>query len=107
LSDTIIKGKDAFLKATVIVTNTGKCDGKEAVLWFIWDEVGSITRSVRELKYFEKETIKKGESKTITFIIDPSRDLSFPDEKGERRIENGYFTISTGNQSGRIRFEGN
>ncbi len=37
LSDTLIKGKNSSLKATVNVTNTGKCDGKEAVLWFIWD----------------------------------------------------------------------
>ena len=95
--------KTPLLKATVKVTNTGKYDGKEAVLWFLWDEVGSVTRPVRELKYFEKELIKSGESKTFTFIIDPSRDLSFPDEKGEIKIEAGYFTIYAGDQSRRFK----
>ena len=103
LSDTIIKGNNSTLKATVKVTNTGSYDGKEAVLWFLWDEVGSITRPVRELKYFEKELIKSGESKTFTFIIDPSKDLSFPDEKGEIKIEAGYFTIYAGDQSRRFK----
>ena len=106
LSDTILRGKNSSLKASVKVTNTGKYDGKEAVLWFLWDEVGSITRPVRELKYFEKEMIKSGESRTFTFVIDPSRDLSFPDEKGERRIEDGFFTIYAGNQSGRFQLKG-
>lgn len=103
LSDTILRSNKSTLKATVKVTNTGKCDGKEAVLWFLWDEVGSITRPIRELKYFEKELIKSGESKTFTFIIDPSRDLSFPDEKGEMKIEEGYFTVFAGDQSARFR----
>ena len=86
LADTIISGKNSLLKATVNVTNTGKFDGKEAVLWFIWDEVGSITRPIRELKYFEKEMFRSGDSKTFTFNIDPSKDLSFPNEKGEIKI---------------------
>ncbi|MCK9412558.1 MAG: glycoside hydrolase family 3 C-terminal domain-containing protein [Prolixibacteraceae bacterium] len=102
LSDTIINGKNGSLKATVKVTNTGKLDGKEAVLWFLWDEVGSITRPIRELKYFEKELIKSGEEKTFTFVIDPERDLSFPNEKGEKLIEEGYFTLSVGNQTARF-----
>jgi beta-glucosidase len=106
LSDTIINGKKASLKATVKVTNTGKLDGKEAVLWFLWDEVGSITRPIRELKYFEKELIKSGEGKTFTFVIDPVRDLSFPNEKGEKLIEEGYFTLSVGNQTARFRLKG-
>ncbi|MCK9413745.1 MAG: glycoside hydrolase family 3 C-terminal domain-containing protein [Prolixibacteraceae bacterium] len=106
LSDTIINGKNASLKAMVKVTNTGKLEGKEAVLWFLWDEVGSITRPIRELKYFEKEMIKSGESKTFTFLIDPIRDLSFPNEKGEKLIEEGYFTLSVGNQVARFRLKG-
>ena len=105
LSDTIIKGKNTSLKATVTVTNTGKYDGKEAVLWFLWDEVGSITRPIRELKYFEKQLIKSGESKTFTYIIDPPKDLTFPDEKGEIKIEEGYFTLFAGNQSARFQLK--
>lgn len=102
LSDTIIEGKNTTLQATVNITNTGKFDGKESVLWYIWDEVGSITRPVKELKFFEKQFIKKGESRIFTFNINPIKDLSYPDEKGELQIEEGYFTIFTGDKSARF-----
>jgi beta-glucosidase len=51
------------LKVTVDVTNTGNYDGKETVQLYIRDLVGSVTRPVRELKGFQKITLKKGENK--------------------------------------------
>jgi beta-glucosidase len=54
------------------------------------------------LKYFEKQLIKSGESKTFTYIIDTPIDLSFPDEDGAIKIEKGYFTVFAGNQSARF-----
>jgi beta-glucosidase len=82
--------------ATVRVTNTGDRKGKESVLWFIRDEYGKITRPVRKLRYFEKELIKPGETKIFEFEIDPLRDLSYPDSKGERLVEPGAFTLMVG-----------
>jgi beta-glucosidase len=101
LSDTVItKGKS--ITATVKVTNIGKTDGKEAVLWFITDEIGTITRPTKMLKSFEKQLIRAGESKVFSFVIQPEIHLFYPDEKGQKVIENGYFTISVGNQKARF-----
>ncbi len=101
--DKPILKRNEKLKVYVEVTNTGKVDGKETVLWYISDPVASITRPIKELKYFEKKELKAGEKKIFQFEIDPMRDLSFPDAKGNRRLENGDFYIHINNQ--KIKFE--
>ena len=104
LSDTVITSESGEIKATVTVKNTGARDGKEAVLWFLQDEVGSLSRPVRDLKYYEKQLIKPGESKEFTFTIKPSEHLSYPN-KSERVLEDGYFTLMVGNQKARFKLE--
>jgi beta-glucosidase len=105
LSDSVITAATGEIKATVTVKNTGSREGKEAVLWFLYDEVGSISRPVRDLKYYEKEIIKPGESKDFTFIIKPEPHLSFSNSKGERLLEDGYFTLMVGNQKARFKLK--
>lgn len=97
LSDTVIK-KNKKLIAEVEVTNTGAVDGKETALWFIADPVASVTRPMKELKYFEKQELKAGEKKVFRFEIDPMRDLSFPDANGFRHLESGDFYILINDQ---------
>jgi len=89
--------------AQVEITNTGLRDGKETALWFIADPVASITRPMKELKYFEKLQLKAGEHKKIKFEIDPIRDLSFPDVNGMRHLESGDFYLMIDNQ--KLKFE--
>lgn len=67
----------------VSVTNTGGMDGAETVHWFISDPVCRISRPVRELKHFEKQPIRRGETRTFRFEIDPEKDLSFTDGDGQ------------------------
>lgn len=93
LSATKIKREDKLI-AEVEVTNSGKADGKEAVLWFIKDPFASISRPMKELQFFEKKLIKSGEKVTYKFEIDPMRDLSFVDTFGNKHLESGdYFVI--------------
>ncbi len=87
---------DGTVTARVTVTNTGSRDGKETVQWYICDPYSSITRPVRELKYFEKALIKAGESKAFTFEINPSRDLAFVDRNGKPFLEKGSFKVIVG-----------
>lgn len=75
------------------VTNTGDMDGAETVHWFISDPVCSISRPVKELKFFEKKTLKKGETLTFRFEINPERDFSFVDETGKRFLEPGDYYV--------------
>jgi beta-glucosidase len=93
LSATEIK-KDGKLTAEITVTNSGKMDGKEAVLWYISDPVATISRPMKELKFFEKKGIKVGEKTIYKFEIDPMRDLSYVDSNGNRHLETGdYFVL--------------
>lgn len=103
LSDSVINSNNGEIKATVIVKNTGKREGKEAVLWFLHDEVASIARPIRDLKYYEKKLIKPGESSEFTFVIKQSESLWFPDKTGKQVLENGYFTLMVGNQKARFK----
>lgn len=78
----------------IAVTNTGKMDGAETVHWFVSDPVCMISRPVRELKHFEKQPIRCGETHLFRFEIDPERDLSFTDGDGRRFLEPGdYYVI--------------
>ncbi len=95
LSDTITDGHKT-IKASVNVTNTGSVAGKEAVLWFVSDEFASITRPVKELRFFEKVKLEPGQSRTFNFEIHPQRDLTFPDKEGNILLEPGRFSLQAG-----------
>ncbi len=103
LNDSILTSDNAEIEATVTVKNTGSREGKEAVLWFLFDEVASISRPVRDLKYYEKELIKPGETKDFSFTIKPSEQLWFPDKKGMHLLEDGHFTIMVGDLKTRFK----
>lgn len=90
------------LSAEVTVTNTGSRDGAETVHWFISDPYCSITRPVKELRHFEKQLIKAGETKTFRFDIDLERDFGFVNEDGKRFLEAGEYHILVQGQTVKI-----
>ncbi len=77
------------IQATVEVKNTGNFDGEEVVQLYIQDIYGSVTRPVKELKGFQKISLKKGESKMVTFTVTAemlkfyNADLKFVNEPGD------------------------
>lgn len=84
--------RNGMLTASVTVTNNSECDGDEIVQLYIRDLVGSVTRPVKELKGFEKVTIRARESKDISFKITPemlkfyNSDIQFVNEVGEFEV---------------------
>ena len=102
LSSTQIKRNENLI-AEVEVTNAGKRDGKEAVLWFIADPFATISRPMKELQHFEKKEIKAGEKVTYMFEIDPMRDLSYVDSFGEKHLESGDYYVIINDQ--KVKFE--
>jgi beta-glucosidase len=86
------------LKVSVEVKNTGNYDGQEVVQLYIRDLVGSVTRPVKELKGFEKITLKKGETKTVAFEIS-SEDLKFYNIDMKNVAEAGDFEVFVGENS--------
>lgn len=97
LNSTILRPGKA-LTASVVITNSGKYDGKETVQLYIRDMVGSVVRPVKELKGFQQIFLKAGESKTITFKI-TTDDLKFYNDKLIYNYEPGDFKIFIGTNS--------
>ncbi|RUT67979.1 beta-glucosidase BglX [Flavobacterium cupreum] len=95
--------KNQKITVNVDITNTGKVDGKETVFWYISDPVASISRPVKELKFFEKKEIKAGQKVTFKFEIDPKSDLNYFDSTGNKILEPGNFYIYVGNE--KVEFE--
>lgn len=86
------------LKATVTVTNTGKYAGEETVQLYISDPVASISRSVKELKGFQKIYLQPGESKLVSFTITTDQ-LKFYNNQLVFDWEPGEFLIQVGTNS--------
>lgn len=89
--DTIRKNEK--LRLEIQVTNAGNFDGKETVHWFVSDPTCSISRPVKELKFFEKQFIEAGTCRTFYFELIPERDLSFVNAQGERFLETGTYYV--------------
>ncbi|MBO5499815.1 MAG: glycoside hydrolase family 3 C-terminal domain-containing protein [Bacteroidales bacterium] len=94
---------DGKMTVTVDVKNTGDREGAEIVQLYIADPVAGIDRPAKELKGFEKITLKPGESKTVSFEIDAA-DLSYYSiEDNGWKAEAGEFQALIGPSSEDIR----
>ncbi len=60
------------MAVTTEVTNTGSVEGEEVVQLYIHQKAGSDSRPMRELKGFERLTLKPGETKIVTFHLGPA-----------------------------------
>lgn len=86
------------ITVTIPVTNTGNRDGIEVVQLYIRDVVGSIARPVKELKGFQRLSLKAGETATATFTIDASK-LKFYNYDLKEVVELGEFDVMVGPNS--------
>ena len=86
------------MTAKVTLTNTGKVEGKEVVQLYTRDLVGSLTRPVKELKGFQKISLKPGESKEVTFTL-TAEDLKFYNAELQYVAEPGDFKLFIGGNS--------
>jgi beta-glucosidase len=93
------------LTVSVDIKNTGKVAGDEVVQLYVHDVVASVKRPIKELRGFERITLKPGETKTVTITV-PVEKLSFYDEKTHGFIvEPGMFDIMIGSSSEDIRLQ--
>ncbi|MDQ1085991.1 beta-glucosidase BglX [Siphonobacter sp. SORGH_AS_1065] len=101
LSKSTLKGNET-LKATVTVANTGKYAGEEVVQLYLSDPVASVTRAVKDLKGFQKISLKPGESKDVTFDITPEQ-LKFYNSDLKYDWEAGEFHLHIGTNSSEVK----
>ena len=89
---------DGTLTLTVNVKNTGKYDADEVVQLYIRDLAASISRPVKELKGFERISLKAGESRDVNFTIDVDM-LKFYNSDLKYVAEPGDFELMVGGNS--------
>ena len=102
ISSSKIKRNEKLI-AEVEVENTGKIAGLETVNWYISDPVCTISRPIKELKYFEKKEIVAGGKVKYRFEIEPMRDLSYTNSEGKRFLEAGEYFVMVNDQ--KVKFE--
>jgi beta-glucosidase len=86
------------VKVSVKVTNKGKYDGVDVAQLYVRDVVAETTRPVRELKGFERFSLKAGESKVITFEV-PTSDLAYCHQDMSWKADKGEFKVWVGEDS--------
>lgn len=84
--------------ASVEVENTGKRAGDEVVQLYIRDVAASVTRPVKELKGFQRITLRPGEKRRVEFTLMPEH-LGFYNREMRFMVEPGEFKVMVGNSS--------
>ena len=92
------KFKKGILSVSVNVKNIGEISGDEVVQLYISDKYSSITRPVKELKAYQRVSLKPGESKEILFELNKSA-FAYYDSEMNYIVEAGDFDILVGNSS--------
>jgi beta-glucosidase len=97
LGSTRMEAGDSVV-VSVVVKNTGNCQGEEVVQLYIRDEVGSVTRPVKELKGFQRISLAPGQSQRVSFTLTPEQ-LKFYDCSMRWSVEPGKFKVYVGPDS--------
>jgi len=89
---------DGRINVSVEVENVGHIAGDEVVQLYIRDVAASVTRPVRELKGFQRITLRPGEKRRLEFTLGPEQ-LGFYDRQMRFVVEAGEFKVMVGNSS--------
>ena len=90
--DKEVYGMNDVIRVEFDLANTGNYDATEVAQLYTRDLVGSVARPVRELKKFDRITLKAGESKHIVFEL-PVADLAFYNSELVKAVEPGKFQL--------------
>ena len=91
------------VEVSVTVKNTGSVEGKEIVQLYVSDKTGVEVRPEKELKGFEKVSLKAGEAKTVTFKLDKRSFAFWNTDIHEWYAPSGTYEIKVGASSRDIR----
>jgi beta-glucosidase len=91
------------IEVKVRIRNDGSLDGKETLQLYVGDSECSVPRPIKELKAFEKVKLKAGESKEVSFLLEPSAFQFWHPENKKWTSEPGEFEILIGASSRDLR----
>lgn len=97
-SDLRVARAGASFEISAQVTNTGATAGVETAQLYVRDVVASLTRPVKELKGFERLTLRPGESQRARFVLS-AQDLAFTGPEDKPVVEPGVFQVWIGPHS--------
>lgn len=107
-SDIKISRKEVTPNKNVVISlnvmNTGNTTGTEVVQLYLKDVNASMIRPVMELAGFARIELHSKESKTVTFIVNPSQ-MAFLDEDMRWKIEKGEIKVAVGSSSNELLLE--
>ncbi|WP_195662918.1 glycoside hydrolase family 3 N-terminal domain-containing protein [Bacteroides congonensis] len=86
------------------VRNTGKYDGEEVSQLYLRDEYASVVQPLKQLKYFERFYLKRGEVKEVKCVLSES-DFTIIDRNLKTVVEPGTFQVMVGTASNDIRLQ--
>ncbi|WP_033925910.1 glycoside hydrolase family 3 N-terminal domain-containing protein [Sphingomonas sp. 35-24ZXX] len=92
-------GPHGSVTVSAVVTNTGKRSADEVVQLYIHQRVGSAARPVRELKGFERITLKPGERREVRFTLTDTELRYWSPPKKGWTVENSVFDVAVGGDS--------
>lgn len=96
---------DGKVTVSVDVQNTGARAGDEVVQLYVHDVEASVKRPIKELRAFERVSLKPKEKKRVTLTL-PAADLAFWSEAEHKFVfEPGKFDIMVGASSDDIRLK--
>lgn len=90
--------KGGNIKVTVTVKNAGNYDADEIVQLYLRDCYADIARPVKELKGFQRISLKKGESREITFTLTDEH-LKYYNSELKYGYDPGDFQVMIGPNS--------
>ena len=89
----------------VDVTNTGQRAGDEVVQLYVSHPASRVARPVRELRGYQRVTLRPGETRTVRFAL-PASSLAYWDERADRWVvEAAPVKVEIGASSADIRLE--
>ena len=91
-------GNTGVIKVTAEVENTGNRAGDEIVQFYTRDLVASVSRPVKELKGFQRVSLRPGEKKTVEFTIN-RKQVAFWNADMKYAAEPGKFEVWVGPSS--------
>lgn len=86
------------------IKNSGKVDGEEVVQLYVKDVDSEMWMANKQLRKFERISLKKGETKTVTFTLKADEDMRYYDSmKRAYAVDSGAFELQIGASSEDIR----
>lgn len=96
---TLEKTAGGDVKVAFSVKNTGKMEAKETAQVYVSDPVSTVKRPLKELKNFEKISLKPGETKRVELTLGKDAFAYYDVMRQQFVVEPGTFTVSVGGSS--------